>query len=214
MNDETRQYLDRLLPALLDAPASTAAILAQWEGFDLGLREHYAFEALWLLEEVCACLESVWPAPEVRQQILAALIAIVRMGPRIEQHMCFRAHQVVPTELLDRLREGTVLAWLDKVYQRPCGAAGCWSCPDEALSLIYDTLDDLLLEKRFADVDLALAVVNVDKLDVTLALGFLSITLAARERLPSRPDLVARVETRVRQLAPDRVDALMGGLRG
>lgn len=83
---------------------------------------------------------------------------------------------------------------------------------NDALTLIYDTIDEMLLTSRFADVDRVLARVDVGRLDITLALGFLSITSAARVRLSERSALVARVEARVRELAPDRVDALMDGL--
>lgn len=102
-------------------------------------------------------------------------------------------------------------AWLDTVY---AAASTAHARHPDALSLIYDTIDDLLLARRFGAVDHVLARVDVARLDITLALGLLSITLAARDRLANRPALVERVEVRVRELAPDRIDALMDGLRG
>ena len=55
--------------------------------------------------------------------------------------------------------------------------------------------------------------IDLGRLDVTLLLATLTITLSASPHLTCRPKLVRDVEGRVRELVPDRFECLMAGLR-
>lgn len=81
------------------------------------------------------------------------------------------------------------------------------------LDLIYDRLDDLLVAGDFDSCDAILAAVEVARLDPVGMVGFLTITLPARERLPSRAALVTRAREALSQRRPqNEVDALLRGL--
>ncbi|MEZ4406147.1 MAG: hypothetical protein R3A52_06710 [Polyangiales bacterium] len=81
-----------------------------------------------------------------------------------------------------------------------------------ALTEIYDALDERLLDGELDAAGWILDAVEVSRLDVTTALGFLSVTLAARDRLPARRDLVDRVAEWLRAKDPARVASLLEGL--
>ena len=70
---------------------------------------------------------------------------------------------------------------------------------DSALDLIYSHIDEMLLAGNFTEVDnrLVSAKCNVYSVDVLLAL--LTITYAAKRRLPHRQEFYARVERSIRE---------------
>lgn len=78
---------------------------------------------------------------------------------------------------------------------------------DSALDVIYNHVDDMLLAGKFLDIDARLASTDCDKYSVDLLLALLTITYAAKSRLPHRSDFFARAEKSIR----DR-GALEGGL--
>jgi hypothetical protein len=98
--------------------------------------------------------------------------------------------------------------WLDDVY-----AFVAAKDDERAVELVFDTIDDLLLEGRFQVCDDTLRAVDVERLNPTLLLALLSITLAAKDRLHGREALLKRIERRLRTLAPERVEELLHGLR-
>jgi type III restriction enzyme len=84
---------------------------------------------------------------------------------------------------------------------------------DAALDLVFDTVDDMLLEGRFTQVNRLLECVPVAQLDPVILIGFLSITGAAREALHSRPALVAAVREALRErMTPEELERAMQGL--
>lgn len=96
------------------------------------------------------------------------------------------------------------LDWLSKIRELAV---------DDALDLIFETVDDAFLEGRFADVDAALDRVDLGELDSFLVIGFLSATLAARDKLTRRSAFVERARSRLLDLGcTDRIDRLMLGL--
>jgi hypothetical protein len=75
---------------------------------------------------------------------------------------------------------------------------------DAALDLVFDQVDDMLLLKRFPDVNQILRGVPVERLDAAILVGFLTITGPAREALrDTRPALVARVREELEKRLPD-----------
>lgn len=83
---------------------------------------------------------------------------------------------------------------------------------EDVLDAIYESTDDALCEGRFADVDAALAALDVEAMPIVLLLGWLSITLAAAELLPSRAAFAAKVRARVERDDPEHASELLRGL--
>ncbi len=65
---------------------------------------------------------------------------------------------------------------------------------DEALDLLYDQIDGMLVAGKFSEVDRLLASADAQSLSLDLLLGLLTATLPARSKLASRADFVSRVE--------------------
>jgi len=81
---------------------------------------------------------------------------------------------------------------------------------DAAIDSIFDYVDDLLCEGSFDAVDDALRRIELDRLSTAAMIGFLSITLAARPKLPYRSALCQAIRDK---LADDpQVDELLNGL--
>ena len=71
----------------------------------------------------------------------------------------------------------------------------------------------MLIDGRFSEGDNVLMMIDPKGLDTNLLVAALSITKAAADRLPSRPRFLQRVENRLREVAPERLEALLDGLR-
>jgi len=65
---------------------------------------------------------------------------------------------------------------------------------EESLDIIFDSIDDMLLESKFEDCDKILAEISVAELANPQLLTVLTATAPAKERLPSRQALVKRVK--------------------
>jgi hypothetical protein len=65
---------------------------------------------------------------------------------------------------------------------------------DTALDLIYDKIDDLFLAGQFEEVDSLLGKIDIRGSSVDILLGFLTATLPAKSRLPSRAPFFHKVE--------------------
>lgn len=82
--------------------------------------------------------------------------------------------------------------------------------PDSALDLVLKVIDDLLEAGRFAKIDELLDAVDLSRMDISTALGFLSATLAARDKLSARSEYAKRV--RAHFVGVEHVDVLLRGL--
>ncbi len=65
---------------------------------------------------------------------------------------------------------------------------------DAAIDRLFDLFDDLHFAGRFEESDSKLYAGGLDRLNDKLLVGLLTITVPARDHLPSRPALVQRVE--------------------
>lgn len=83
----------------------------------------------------------------------------------------------------------------------------------KALAQIFEEIDERLLDGDFGACEWILAAADLKQLDTTTALGFLGVSLQAKEKLRSRKDLVAQVEAWLREREPERVEPLLLGLR-
>ncbi len=63
----------------------------------------------------------------------------------------------------------------------------------QGTNLVYDRIDGMLLEGRFAEVNALLERVVEGHYSTKILVGFLTITKAAREHLPARAHFVERV---------------------
>ena len=63
---------------------------------------------------------------------------------------------------------------------------------DTALDIIYDQVDEMLLAGRFEDVNRCLRDVKTDSYSVHVLLALLTITLAAKRKLPDRAGFYVR----------------------
>ncbi|MFO0607981.1 MAG: hypothetical protein U0324_32755 [Polyangiales bacterium] len=146
---------------------------------------------------------SVPPVPGVERAIEKAR----REFPGVEFFVGSPASSPIPSDRLP-LERAPLEDFLERVYslsQSDREAA--------LLDLIYDTLDDMLLDEQFGRCDAALARVDVRRLSAVAMVGFLTITLTAKHLLPSRVALVARIREDLRgSRSPAEIDELLKGL--
>lgn len=89
-------------------------------------------------------------------------------------------------------------------------ASGHTSC---ALDMIYDVVDDMLIDGQTETVNRLLGRLRAQRLDIATMLGFLSITLDDASRLPARPAYLQAVRDDLRRRGEqDRMDDLLRGL--
>jgi hypothetical protein len=114
--------------------------------------------------------------------------------------------------LQERIAHGPPLTWVDDMYE--CDAAGR---RDKAIDILYDTIDRLLYAGEFETVaEFMDTTLDIERVSTSLLLGVLTITLCAAAQLPSRADLVTRIEAELhaRKKSPKEIEELLRGLRG
>ncbi len=86
--------------------------------------------------------------------------------------------------------------------------------PRHALSLMFETIDNWMLDGKFEPVRETLRTVCLEKHSITGALGFATITLPARDELgEDRAEYIARLMMWLREKDPTRADSLIRGLK-
>jgi len=98
--------------------------------------------------------------------------------------------------------------WLDDVY-----SAVATSRPDDAVDLLFDPIDDMLLAGEETRADDLLLTIEVKRLDITAMLAVLAVTRPASVALINRAGFLGRVKRRLQQVAPERMESLLSGLR-
>jgi hypothetical protein len=81
---------------------------------------------------------------------------------------------------------------------------------EESLDIIFDTIDDMLLESKFEECDAALMQAPVEELSNPQMLTFLTATAPAKDRLPSREAFVYRVKLALKERGADSSRLLAG----
>jgi hypothetical protein len=86
--------------------------------------------------------------------------------------------------------------------------------PHRALVGLYGRVDRLLRASRFLECNQLLLVADPRQFSLDVALGFLTITYAARSRLPARPHYLAALRLRLQSelRGPDEIEELLFGL--
>lgn len=82
---------------------------------------------------------------------------------------------------------------------------------DDAIDLLFDQVDDLLLAGDFEECNNLLLSIDVKMLDVNLLVALLTITYPAKDELRDRGSVVRRIAKRLRALAPERAEGLLRG---
>ena len=81
---------------------------------------------------------------------------------------------------------------------------------DDLLDLIFDRVDGMLLMGLFQDVDDELAAIDVSSKSPEELIAFLTVTLAAKDRLPSRGDFFRRTAEELSKEYGDSVELFKG----
>lgn len=84
---------------------------------------------------------------------------------------------------------------------------------DAALDVIYQEIDGMMCAGKRDEIDAVLRSSDVARLDGSVMLGFLAITLPYANRLNDRFAYFGRVKTRLESMhSPDEVAAMLHGL--
>lgn len=99
--------------------------------------------------------------------------------------------------------------WLHTVYRRIEQGE-----TEEAVGILYDCIDDLLLSHLFESIDELFTRIDLTKLNTETVLAVLSITLAGSKKLKGRAAFCGRARTRLQQLGhtDDKLEGLLKGL--
>lgn len=106
-----------------------------------------------------------------------------------------------------RRREESAGRWLDDVYSLVDQGKS-----EQAVDLLYEHVDDLLLAEDFKRCDALLQTVDLKRLDSNLMVSLLTMTAPAKAALPYRASLLQRARKALETIAPGRADRLLMGL--
>lgn len=104
--------------------------------------------------------------------------------------------------------KSSAFAWLDHVYSLTAKNES-----DAAIDVLFPKMDKLFREGHFDTADDVLRAVDVARLNTSLMVAVLAITRPAKASLPQRQVLLQRIERRLRELEPDRVERLLRRVR-
>ncbi len=143
---------------------------------------------------------TVFTAQSVQEPCSVVLLCQSPSGAFLEliKHQ-IHAGQPAPPQVFD---------WLPEVY-----ALIEQGDDESAADIVVDVVDELLSASDFSRCDELLQMVDVKRLNPNLLITFLAVSLPAKQKLPSRSQLLRRTETRLAELEPERVDALLRTLR-
>lgn len=84
---------------------------------------------------------------------------------------------------------------------------------DRAIDMLFNFVDDLLIDWEFEAVDAFIQRTNVEELSKEMAVALLSITLAAKEKLLYREELYYQIKKELKSyFEHDEIDRLLKGL--
>ena len=84
--------------------------------------------------------------------------------------------------------------------------------PENAIDVLFEKVNCLLKNNCFEECDNFLKEIEVDRLNIHLLIGVLSITLCAKDKLFFRESFLTKVEKLLNKKAPERVGMLLKGL--
>jgi hypothetical protein len=83
---------------------------------------------------------------------------------------------------------------------------------DEKLDILFANIDDLLLANSYENVNDILLCIDIEGFSTDITIGFLSITLQAKDKLPARKLFYSKVKGWLEMNEPGRVYKLLEGL--
>jgi hypothetical protein len=84
--------------------------------------------------------------------------------------------------------------------------------PSDTIDFIFNTIDNALSQGEFSSVDLVLSALTLDQLNIDAMLAFLTITLAAKDRLQTRDYLFDDIKKYLIEKKEKNIKALLQGL--
>jgi len=84
---------------------------------------------------------------------------------------------------------------------------------EDKMDFLFDHMDNLYWAGKFEEAEAYANGLDLTGLSTTLLVSVLSITLCVKDKFKDRAGLVLRVESRLRELVPDRVNGITEGLR-
>lgn len=97
--------------------------------------------------------------------------------------------------------------WLQKLYDFVAN-----SKDDDAIDLLFDNIDDLLIDHRVDLCEKILKIIDLEKLNGNLLIGLLCVTKGAKDYLPSRNKILSDIKEIFEKNEPHRVEGLFKGL--
>jgi BioD-like phosphotransacetylase family protein len=97
--------------------------------------------------------------------------------------------------------------WLERIYTLVASGHS-----DDALDVLYKEVDSILEIHNFLGCEQMMSDVDLERLDETLLVGLLSVTLPAAAHLSSRANLYTRIQSLVSQRMPREAEVLLAGL--
>ena len=82
----------------------------------------------------------------------------------------------------------------------------------KALSLLFTKIDELLRKSEFDKVNKTLEGLIIDNYSMLLLVGFLTITLAAKSKLPYRKNLFEKIKNKIKKECSEHLNGLLVGL--
>lgn len=84
----------------------------------------------------------------------------------------------------------------------------------EAMNLVYDTMDDLLCENKFAECNSILQETDISSTSIDILVALLIITAAAKSRIPYRSEFLNKVSDELinRGESEKERDVILAGL--
>ena len=84
---------------------------------------------------------------------------------------------------------------------------------DAATDIVFDNIDRMLCDGSFSQINALLKRVEVEKLNSTLMRSFMTITAAARDKLPARKPLYDKIYARMIELkGQEKADKILKNL--
>jgi hypothetical protein len=83
---------------------------------------------------------------------------------------------------------------------------------DRALDDLYRRINDKLCAGDFSGVDTELGLVDIEQVNTVMLLGWLTITLEAKDKLTMRKNFAADVRKKLERIDYKRVNAQLSGL--
>ncbi len=101
--------------------------------------------------------------------------------------------------------------WLNKIYDFIENKKDFYE--EHAIDLLFEKIDDLLIDHKLAEVNSILNIIDLNKLNKNLFIGLLVITNIAKSYLPNRKSLIEKIKVILKKDENEEsINKLLGGL--